>query len=276
MKVRQSHFVPPVPYLVADELGLFARFGVEVESQRTHSSREQYEGLASGDIDVAITAMDNVFSWNSRGIRVGVAGQVERSTPLSLFATPAHAVLADLDGCRFAVDDLTSGFSVLVRALFKDAGLSATLVERGGVTERLEALLDGRADATLLGPPLDHRAEGAGLVALASINDAFPDLPGQGVVIRVPAGGEQSRAITAYLDALAKAISVSATWGEDEGVALLQHAGIPASAAVKLWQARATTLEVSAPGLALLERLRSDLGLLPTGSTHLPNILATP
>lgn len=274
VRVRQSHFVPPVPYLVADAIGAFERRGVEVDTRRAASSAQQRDDLASREIDVAVTAIDNVFAWNAHAPVFRVAAQLEATTPLAVYSTPGFGSLADLEGSRFAVDALTSGFSVIARALLEGAGLAAAFVERGGVTERLASLFEGSADATLLGPPIDERAEAAGLVRILSVHEAFPEFPGQAAVVRADDDAARG-ALEAYLDALGEATSSAAKWDDAEGVAVLEHAGLPARSAAALWHARARSLEVSAAGLALLSRLRFEHGMIPAGDC-LPDILTTP
>ena len=51
MTLRQSQFVPPVPLILARELGLLD--GIDLEARRTSGSPEQLAGLLAGDIDIA-------------------------------------------------------------------------------------------------------------------------------------------------------------------------------------------------------------------------------
>lgn len=280
MTMRLSYFVPPVPVLVAEQLGLLAEAAVEVESGRATSSGEQFELLNSGAIDVAVTAMDNVFVWNARGADLRIVAQVEQTTLLSLYANPSRRSLADLEGCRFAVDALTNGFAIVARRLLSDAGVAVTFVEAGGVRERLDALIAGTVDATLLGPPLDELADQAGLVRLASAEDSFPGLPGQGVVVRASRSAEQTGELRAFLAALAAAVVATESMTDADGVALLQSRGFPGRSAADAWRTRPRSIVVDADGLELVETLRADAGLLTSargGAAGLvdPTMIAT-
>ncbi|MBX3099536.1 MAG: ABC transporter substrate-binding protein [Salinibacterium sp.] len=273
MTLRQSFFVPPVPFLVAEELGLFAEAGVEVESRRARSSTEQLDGLHSGEIDLAITAMDNVFVWNQRGVDLRVVAQVEATTLLTVYARPGTRSLDDLSGGRFAVDAMTNGFALIARRLLEEAGVSASFVEAGGVKERLDALIEGTVDGTLLGPPLDELAERVGMVALASANAAFPELPGQGVVVRAQRPAGENAKITAYISALAAATEMANHMADADGVALLKENGFPGRSAVNAWRSRPSGIAVDSDGLALVESIRADFGLLPPGYKGAADIL---
>lgn len=272
MTIRQLHFVPPVPLLVAEELGLVAAAGLEIDSRRTRSSAEQLTGLRSGDTDVAVTAMDNVFVWNSLGVDVRIVAQAERTTELSVYATPVHRSLADLDGAGFAVDALANGFAILARALLVDAGVTVTYVEAGGVTERLDALVAGVVDATLLGPPLDALAEQAGMVRLASVDEAFPGLPGQGLVVRAGCPTLEAAELRAYLGVLDAAVVAATSMSVAQGTALLERRGLPARAAAAAWRTRPRSIAVDTAGLARVEALRRSLDLLPDGYLGLESV----
>ncbi|WP_324650622.1 ABC transporter substrate-binding protein [Georgenia sp. H159] len=265
MSLRQLVFVPPVPLLVAEELGLLAAAGLDVETRRTRSSAEQLDALRSGDADAVVTAMDNVFVWNQLGADVRIVAQVERTTSLAVYAAPERRALADLHGARFAVDAYANGFAIIARTLLARAGVEATFVEVGGVTERLDALVTGAADATLLGPPLDKLAERAGLVRLTSANEVFPALPGQGVVVRATRSAQETATLTAYLAVLAAAVTATEAMGDDDGAVLLEQHGFPSDAAATAWRTRPRSLAVDPGGLGLLEELREHLDLIPPG-----------
>ena len=182
MTLRQSHFVPPVSYLLAAELG-FLR-DVEVVPTRTPSSAEQLRALLAGEQDMVVTAIDNLFEWTRAGADLRLVAQVEQTTPLGIHARGDVESLADLAGCRFAVDAPDNGFALIAKRLLRDAGVEVDYVVVGGVRERLDALLGGQVDATLLGPPFDKLAEKAGFARVVDVNALLPELPGQGLVVR--------------------------------------------------------------------------------------------
>ncbi|WP_417564770.1 ABC transporter substrate-binding protein [Microbacterium sp.] len=272
MTIRQIHFVPPVSYLIAEEYGLFAAAGVEVEARRTRSSSQQLDALRAGEVDVAVTAMDNVFIWNALGADTRVVAQLEQTTLLSVYATPGHQTLQDLDGGRFAVDAVANGFAIVARRILEDAGVSVSFMEVGGVKERLDALVAGSSEATLLGPPLDELAERAGMVFMASANDALPALPGQGAVVRAVRTEREDAELRAYLGALDAAVARSETIPHVEGMALLERQGFVGLSAAEIWRTRPRSLGVDPEGLALLEAMRADFELLPEGYSGLSTI----
>ncbi|MBW9110381.1 ABC transporter substrate-binding protein [Microbacterium ureisolvens] len=261
MTLRQSQFVPPVPLIVAEANGLLDR--VDVDARRTTGSPHQLAGLLAGDIDLAVTAIDNLFAWVPAGADVQLVAQMESTTALGIFAIGGPSSLAQLTGRRFGVDAAGNGFALAARWLLESAGVGGVdYAEVGGVRERLGALLDGVVDATLLGPPFDATAVESGAVLLGRVPEMLPGFPGQGLVARADACGSED--VAAYLDALHEATTISNRIEDAEGIDMLVAAGF-GKAAASAWATRPRTLRVPAPGLDVITRVRADLGMLPPG-----------
>ncbi|GAA2137072.1 hypothetical protein GCM10009825_22800 [Arthrobacter humicola] len=260
MILRQSHFVPPVSYLLADELGFLRE--VAVVPTRTTSSAEQLRALLAGEQDLAVTAIDNLFEWTLAGGDLRLVAQVELTTPLGINAGGDVESLPDLAGCRFAVDAPDNGFALIAKRLLRDAGVEVDYVVVGGVRERLDALLGGHVDATLLGPPFDKLAEQAGMRRVVDVNALLPELPGQGLVVRAELLG--SAELERYLRALACGVEAGGSMTDAEGIELLERCGYQTAAATA-WGTRARTLTVDRRGLGLLTGIRRSLGMLPPG-----------
>ena len=227
MTLRMSYFVEPGPLVVAKEAALLE--GIELVETRTTGSPAQLEGLLAGQLDVVVTAIDNLFAWVGAGADVVLVGQVEATIPMGIYASAERSSLADLAGTRFAVDASTNGFALVARYLFRRVPIDVEYVEVGGVVKRLEALLEGTTDATLLGPPFDAQALAAGMHEVANVQRELPAFPGQGLVVRRELIG------TPELEALLDAMRVSGM------------------------------IAVDPVGLDLLTQIRDDLGLLPEG-----------
>ena len=260
MTLRQSQFVPPLPLIVAQELGLLD--DIDLETRRTTGSAEQLAGLLARDIDLAVTAIDNLFAWTLAGAELRLVAQTEVTTPLGIYARRATDRLTDLEGTRFAVDAATNGFSLVARYLLEQQGVTVEYLEVGGVKERLDSLLAGDVAATLLGPPFDAAAQDAGAPLLATVAEVLPAFPGQGLVVRSELIG--SHELAGYLSALRLAVDAAEGTTDVQGEGLLERAGFGAAAAAA-WASRPRTLEVDPDGLALLAEIRSELGLMPPG-----------
>jgi ABC-type nitrate/sulfonate/bicarbonate transport system substrate-binding protein len=237
-------FVPPAVHAAAVASGAMPEDAVE--ATRTPSSDAQFDELIAGRCDAAITAMDNVFAWQRRpgGAALRVVAQVERTTPLTIVAGPGFATLTDLRGASLLVDAPANGFVVALLAVLDRAGVrpdEVHLVAAGGVAERRQALVDGRGDATLLGPPFDAMAVGAGMVALSTVQEHEPAYPGQALVVRT----DDARAVERARRWLTAASSVLGT-----------DPSLP------------TSLRPDASGVDVLLRHRAALGLPGAGDTY--------
>ena len=179
--------------------------GLDVDTTRATSSASQLEGLISGELDLAVTAIDNLFEWTKAGADLRLVAQVEKTTPLGLYARGAES-LADLAGCRFAVTPVER-LRPRHPPCAPDAGVEVHYVEVGGVRERFDALVAGDADATLLGPPIDELAVAAGVRSLTTVNSLLPDFR-QGLAVRAPLVGSEE--LHDYLRALVRGRSTAA------------------------------------------------------------------
>lgn len=259
MTLRQSQFVASVPLLIAAELGLVT--GRDLEIKKAQGSADQFRAFAAGELDLAVTAMDNLFEWVQEGVDLRLIAQMERTTPLGFYSQPQFGSIAELSGRTFAVDAYANGFSLVARHLFASAGVNVEYIEVGGVRERSEALLSGSVDATLLGAPFDVDAERAGKRLLVNVNHLLPDFPGQGLVVRAELIGTTE--LAAYLSALQRAVEVGTGMTDGQGAALLERSGFPKEAATRAWASRPRSLTVAPAGLDLLTGIRRGLGLLP-------------
>lgn len=263
--MRAIWFVPPGVDLIARRRGLLDDFGVVVETAATTSSDEQFEALVAGRVDVAITAMDNVMGWNARGAGddFRIVAQTESTTVLNVFAAPHITAPAQLAGRNVLVDSRHNGFVVALLNWLSDVGLdldNVNLVESGGVRERLEALVSFSGDATLLGPPFDGMALARGMLRLASLNEAYPDFPGQGIVVRTGAIDRFRGELQAWIGALDAARRLGLA-SPAEAQADIEASGFPPPAAAAVAATLPATLRPDPKGLALLLAQRARLGL---------------
>lgn len=207
-ELRLLWFVPPSLVVVADASGLTS--GLALKAERNPSSDAQFEALVFDRADAVITAMDNVMDWNLRaGPRdFRVIAQLERTTPLTIVGQRGRVALKDLRATTILVDAPSNGFVVALRAMLADEGMGPdayVLEPVGGVQERHLAIVSGRGDATLLGPPFDAMAMEAGLSRIATVQERYPAFPGQGLVVRASTLARLRPALSTWLYGLEKA-----------------------------------------------------------------------
>lgn len=257
-------FAPPAVALAAQ--GLRLPGADAIKGTATRGSDEQFDNLVAGECDAAVTAMDNVFAWNRRPGPGDfcIVAQIERTTPLVVMARPGIRSMAELKGASLLVDAPGNGFVIALRALLAAADLVPTdyrFVEAGGVRERLDALLDGRGDATLLGPPFDQIAQAAGQHVLATVQDRYPTFPGQGLVVSRSALPRFEQTLLRWLRALDGACHQAAVAPEDVCGAMQHVSGLDAATVAKLQRSIPSTLQPDREGVELLIAMRRALQL---------------
>ena len=211
----------------AEERGFFAREGLAVRFTASRDSSSELAELAAGEVDVALTAMDNVAACRegegegacAKPVAVVAILAVNRGARFNLIAAPGVDSVAALKGKALAVDSAASGYVFVLREMLAAAGLGRDdyrLVRAGGSRERWRALHDGRVDATLLNAPYDAEAEGEGFRRIANSADVAPRYQGSVAAVRI----EWARDHASALRAFARAWIAAADWLADPANAI--------------------------------------------------------
>ncbi len=181
-------FTPSVLLRVARRTGRLAEHDLVVEEHAVTSSPSQFKSLLSGEFDVVLTSPDNVLAYrfvpsNALGMLadVKIISAIDRGLGLGLFSRAEVVSPEQLWGGVLAVDVPDSGFAFAMYALAESIGLSRddySVVALGSTPRRLEALLAGQCDATMLNAGNELKAVDAGCVRLKGLSDIAPDYLG--------------------------------------------------------------------------------------------------
>lgn len=237
--MRVGTFSPSVLVRVARVSGVLERHGLTVQEVAVPSSPAQFRDLDAGELDAVLTSPDNAVAYRflagnplGRTFDVRILRGIDAGMGLGLYARSGTRSVEALRGATVAVDVLASGFSFALLALLERAGLDGrtdcTIVELGSTPKRLEALLEGRCDATLLNAGNDLKADAAGLVCLGRVVEvARPYLGTVLAVVGEPTG--EARALVAALHEATGALLA----GETTALAVEEAArsGLPADLA---------------------------------------------
>ena len=205
-------FSPSIVLDLAASTGLLRATGLEILEQPVSSSPGQFRSLASGELQVAFTSPDNVLAYrfdpgNPLGdvLDARIVGAVDRALGLGLYGRPGLSA-DELRGARIGVDVPHSGFALALYALGDRLGVRRDeyeLVSLGSTPQRLQALLAGECDATMLNAGFELLAEQAGCVRLAGVTDHFA--PYLGTVVAV-VGDEHLDAARRLLGAVTETV----------------------------------------------------------------------
>jgi ABC-type nitrate/sulfonate/bicarbonate transport system substrate-binding protein len=206
-------FSPSVLLRVARCTGRLDEHDLAVEEIPVPSSPAQFRSLLDGELDAVLTSPDNVVAYrfvptNPLGVTadVKIVSAIDRGLGLALYSRPGMTAADQLRGATMAVDVPTSGFAFAMYALAESIGLRRDdyeLVALGSTPKRLDALLAGRCDATMLNAGNELSAEHEGCVPLARVADVCT--PYLGTVLSVVGSEslEPARRLAAALQATA-------------------------------------------------------------------------
>ncbi|HEV7899156.1 MAG TPA: PhnD/SsuA/transferrin family substrate-binding protein [Planosporangium sp.] len=202
-------FTPSVLLRVARRIGALDAVALTVREQPVASSPAQFRSLLRGDLDAVLTSPDNVVAYRfvpdnplGRTADVRILLGVDRGLGLALYARPGLTSVSSVRGGTVGVDVANSGFAFALYELLASVGLHRyrdyRLVELGSTPRRLDALLAGDCDATMLNAGNDLRADDAGCRRLIRVVDVTTPYLGTVLAVVGPAG-EPARALAKAL-----------------------------------------------------------------------------
>lgn len=207
--LRTIHIValyPHLPIVIAQEHGIFAKYGLDVQIENVPSSDILREQLASGKADLAHAAVDNgVAMAESAGVDVAVVMGGEGSVN-QLMAQPDLHSIADLRGQTVIVDAPNTAYALQLKKILLTNGLRAgkdyEIKPVGGTPLRLQAMRDHKEyAASILGPPTSIQARSAGFVSLGNTLDLIGPYQATGAFTRRDWAHAHSDLLEKYLAA---------------------------------------------------------------------------
>jgi ABC-type nitrate/sulfonate/bicarbonate transport system substrate-binding protein len=218
-------FTPSVVLDLARSTGAFDDAGLDVTEVPVPSSPAQFRSLLAGEVDVALTSPDNVLAYRynpdnplGRLVDACMVGAVDRGMGLGLYGRPGLTA-EGLRGAQVAVDVPVSGFALALYALADSLGAGREdyhLVSQGSTPQRLQKLLAGESDATMLNAGNELVAEAAGCPRLAGIEEVAT--PYLGTVVAV-VGQDRREVATRLAECLFRTAAAVLAGGLDEEAA---------------------------------------------------------
>jgi ABC-type nitrate/sulfonate/bicarbonate transport system substrate-binding protein len=201
-----------IPHVLAQQKGFFREEGLDVELPVLRSNLVT-AGLASGEADYT-----GVFGPGVRDILAGmpfrVLGAVVDKSTRWVMATPDYTSMEQLRGKAIAVSTIGSGpynSGVLALEHFGiDPYAEVTWLAAGTPAERLLAVQQGAAQASIFSASEVPRAEALGLTRLLRLDDVVP-LPESGVVTTQARLESQRPQVKRVLRAMIRALQYTKT-----------------------------------------------------------------
>lgn len=213
------------PLYVAQSKRLFESEGAIVEVTRTGSSVQQIEQLSQGGFDIGFQQSDHVVRSVEQGFDLCIFMAHAHAPDLTLVAAPGIHSIADLKNKTIVVDGPHTGYSLLLRRLFKERGFTddeMRLVEFGGSQERLDAMKRGDGAACFINPPFDLNLLALGYRSLGTTSEFFPDYPGSIAAVRRSWAAAHNTEMLAFIRGFSRAYDwLQVEANREEAVTLL-------------------------------------------------------
>jgi len=153
--------------------GFFRALGISVRVLGTPNSVTQMTELSQGKFDIAMTAVDNIVAYVEGQGEAPIGAQPEffafmgsDTGFLSVVGSPSIGRIEDFAGRMLSVDALTTGYAFVLYEILRRRGFDRdayTLRRVGGMVQRLNSLVAGNEDGTLLSAPYNLLAKAKGL-----------------------------------------------------------------------------------------------------------------
>jgi NitT/TauT family transport system substrate-binding protein len=166
---------------VAREMGLFNKYGLEVEPIFLRGGQTATLALVSGD--PPIVNIGTVVQAGLQGHPLVLVAAVETQYDQIVFVRPGITKLEELKGKNFGISGYGAATHYASTILVKHLKLEPkdlTLVPAGPDAERLAAVLSGKIDATFFSSSAAPVAKKAGLTELLQIADLGVEVQGNG------------------------------------------------------------------------------------------------
>lgn len=196
---------------IAEQLGIFKKYGLDVEFVSFESDTQAVQALESGAVDVIAAGGGTAISSGRQGDpNVMVAVGVSRPSDI-LVASGDIRKPEDLVGKRIAVSQLGGESHATVILALQKLGIDpadVTITQVGGQSDRLAALQAGSVDAAPLDETLQEDLEKDGFNVLIKLSDTGLRTPRAGLVIPKKFLTENPNATLAVTGAFAEAMQV--------------------------------------------------------------------
>jgi ABC-type nitrate/sulfonate/bicarbonate transport system substrate-binding protein len=200
----------PLPVVVADSHGIFAKYGVEVETENLPNSDVLRAKLAAGEGDLAYLAVDNAVAMVELAHQDVIIVMGGEGSQNELMAQPEIKSIKDLQGKTLIVDAPNTAYALQMKKILLLSGMQAgkdyEMKAFGATPARLAAMREHKEYAgSMLGPPSSLAAKREGFVSLGSVLELIGPYQAAGYFAERQWAQEHRGAIEKYLGAIIEA-----------------------------------------------------------------------
>jgi len=199
---------------IAQDLGLFARHGLDVDLRLVESSTG-VAALISGETQAGALGGSEVMSAAAEGADLAIVAGLTKTYSFRFMAPESIKTVEDLRGKRVGVSRFGSSSDIATRLALEHLGLvpnrDVDVVQVGSLTARIQAMETGAIQGGVVQPPDTARVAKSGYHVLFDVSDL--DLPAATSVVAVRRADLQSQRPTlqALVDAIVEASAIQRT-----------------------------------------------------------------
>lgn len=200
----------PLQLVAAERLGLFAKYGVAVETENSANSEELRAKLAAGNGDLAYLAVDNAVAMVDLAHQDVIIVMGGEGSQNELIVQPEIKSTKDLHGKTLIVDAPNTAYALQLKKILLLSGLQTgkdyEIKAYGATPQRLIAMRENKSYAgSMLGPPSSIVARREGFVSLGSVQELIGPYQAAGYFAERKWAQENRETLTNYLSAIIEA-----------------------------------------------------------------------
>ena len=163
-------------YYVTRQLGLFQKYGLNMELISFPGGTVGLQALFAGDIQFATADGVAGLSANLRGANLYFIAGMINTFPFSILSKPEIRTPQDLRGKKVVISRYGSSSDTAVRAAVEKYDLKpdkdVIILQGGGQSERFAALRSGAIDAAIVSPPLNLAGKQMGFNEVIDLSES--------------------------------------------------------------------------------------------------------
>jgi NitT/TauT family transport system substrate-binding protein len=164
-----------IPMWIADDQGLWQKYGLDVEATLLQSSAQIAPAMAAGEVDVALTAGAGVVDIDLAGGDQVLIASLQNEMRFFVHAQPDIRRIEDLRGKSLGITRRGSGINLAADIVLDRAGLEpgrdVALQELGTTQNAYSALTSGQIPAIIVSGPINIIAARQGYPQIADLKD---------------------------------------------------------------------------------------------------------
>ncbi len=162
-----------LPLAVAQEKGLFEKYGIEAEIQKFYSANDRDAAFQTGNIDGTVIDYTGAILQKAGGVDLKLTSACNATFCILTGPKSGISSMKDLQSKKIAVSRNTV-IDFCVEKALQSAGLDESAIEKQEINKipiRFEMLMSGQTDATALPDPFITIARNKGATSLICMSD---------------------------------------------------------------------------------------------------------